>query len=199
MMASSNWGKTRVAVHSTNGFKPMQPISIATVSSLAFIAGISFWSAPGRAQGLCYLVDDNGRTINLEHMCDASNETPRPPSQPQSQVDGEPTAAESAEETAPAVRRFRIIGTPVEPDAATEETTEPADEAALEEAGETSDDSAPEADTLEADPVDDEGDTSESTSVDEAPGAEVTPGRNNTPGIGTPTPEAEPSGEESEV
>lgn len=191
----------RVAVHSTNGLKPMPHISIATVSSLALIAGISFWPDPGKAQSLCYLVDSEGRTFNLEHMCAVSDPSPGPASQAQEQPANPTAETEPVENTAPAVRRIRIIGPVIDPDAPEETTSESADEPSIEDAEANPQDSSIDEDPSESTSVEEPSDSNVMTETDgmeDASDSDATTDSNGTDEVDSMSPESESIGADSE-
>ncbi|PSN19926.1 hypothetical protein C7271_04835 [filamentous cyanobacterium CCP5] len=48
----------------------------APVCSISLAAGILGYSLPGQGQGICYFVNADGQTINLDSLCQSRNSSP---------------------------------------------------------------------------------------------------------------------------
>jgi len=152
----------------------MQHVYKATFSSLALIAGTFFWSSPGRTQDFCYLIDNEGRTIDLEHLCDGNDGTA---TQPGAQAVEAPAEATADESTPPRVRSFTIIGPVVDPDAPAPEPTElapPGEDASPSQEAEPSQDSSPADSSPESTPAEDA-----SPSQEAEPSQDISPADNS--------------------
>ncbi|MGB3135447.1 MAG: hypothetical protein WBG38_18715 [Nodosilinea sp.] len=112
----------------------MKPNPLKYIGSFGLAASVLLWSSASRAQDYCYLIDSDGRTIDLDALCESDN-APTPGQFPQGAAEGAADIGESEAETqsSPGVRSYTITGPASVPGSGeTAETSGPEAEAAAE-------------------------------------------------------------------
>lgn len=109
-------------------------LPLAAACSFSLVAS-TLMSQPSLAQGVCYLVNDSGQTINLDELCQSDSATPTAPAAPASEptdaasADGEPAAptvtTTTITVTGNSVNRLDNEATPSAADAAEADTAAP--------------------------------------------------------------------------
>ncbi|WP_346291422.1 hypothetical protein [Sphaerothrix gracilis] len=78
------------------------------LSSVCAIAAITAGASPGRSENVCYMVDANGREINLNQLCQRGDTSALRQPSLETEATNE-SAADSTEAPEPTVRRYTII------------------------------------------------------------------------------------------